>query len=56
MMALGFCNGESVGVVVEEVQPLIEDYSSTRTSVSAQAREVTSPHGHSAVPWLTFCC
>ena len=44
MLALGFCNWESVPLLVEEIQPLIEDYSSTRTSVSAQALEVTSLH------------
>ena len=44
MLALGFCNSESVGMLLEEVQPLIDDYSSTRTSVSAQALEVTSHH------------
>ena len=42
MLALGFCNAESVGVVVEEMQALIEDYSSTRTSVSAHALEVNT--------------
>lgn len=42
MLALGFCNSESVGMLLEEVQPLIDDYSSTRTSVSAQALEVCS--------------
>ena len=46
MLALGFCNSESVGMLLEEVQPLIDDYSSTRTSVSAQALEVTSHHAH----------
>ena len=40
MLALGFCNSESVSMLLEEVQPLIDDYSSTRTSVSAQALEV----------------
>lgn len=44
MLALGFCNWESVPLLVEEIQPLIEDYSSTRTSVSAQALEVISLH------------
>ncbi len=42
MLALGFCNCESVPLLLEEVQGLIEEYSSTRTSVSAQALEVTS--------------
>lgn len=47
MLALGFCNSESVGMLLEEIQPLIDDYSSsTRTSVSAQALEVTRHHGH----------
>ncbi|KAL3146697.1 hypothetical protein ABBQ32_000921 [Trebouxia sp. C0010 RCD-2024] len=45
MLALGFCNSESVGMLLEEVQPLIDDYSSTRTSVSAQALEFMMPQG-----------
>lgn len=48
MLALGFCNSESVGMLVEEMQPLIDDYSSTRTSVSAQALEMTS---HDTAPF-----
>lgn len=44
MLALGFCNRESVGMLLEELQTLIDDYSSTRTSVSAQALEVISHH------------
>ena len=44
MLALGFCNRESVGMLLEELQTLIDDYSSTRTSVSAQALEVISKH------------
>lgn len=40
MLALGFCNSESVSLLMEEMQVLIEDYSTTRTSVSAQALEV----------------
>ena len=46
MLALGFCSSESVPVLLEEIQGLIEEYSSTRTSVSAQALEVTSLNGH----------
>ncbi len=42
MLALGFCNSESVPLLLEEIQSLIEDYSSTKTSVSAQALEVIS--------------
>ena len=42
MLALGFCNAESVGMLLEEIQPLIEEYSSTKTSVSAQALEVNT--------------
>ena len=54
MLALGFCNSESVGMLVEEMQPLMDDYSSTRTSVSAQALEVTSQHLHTTLRaiWL----
>lgn len=40
MLALGFCNSESLSLLLEEVQLLIEDYSNTRTSVSTQALEV----------------
>ena len=40
MLALGFCNSENVSLLMEEMQVLIEDYSTTRTSVSAQALEV----------------
>lgn len=40
MLALGFCHSESVPLLMDEVQMLIEDYSTTRTSVSAQALEV----------------
>ena len=42
MLALGFCNSESVSMLMEEIQPLIEEYSSTKTSVSAQALEVNN--------------
>ena len=42
LLALGFCYCESVPLLLEETQGLIEEYSSTRTSVSAQALEVTS--------------
>lgn len=45
MLALGFCNAESVGMLLEEIQPLIEEYSSTKTSVSAQALEFMMPQG-----------
>ena len=43
MLALGYCNVASVPLLMEEIQTLIEDYSSTRTSVSAQALEVRLP-------------
>lgn len=43
MLALGSCNSESVPLLLEEMQMLIEDYSTTRTSVSAQALEVNRP-------------
>ena len=49
MLALGFCNAESVGMLLEEIQPLIEEYSSTKTSVSAQALEVNTHR------WCSAC-
>lgn len=52
MLALGFCNSESVAMLLEELQPLMDDYSSTRTSVSAQALEVISHHALTAPAWL----
>lgn len=45
MLALGFCNEDSVPMLLEEIQPLIEEYSSTKTSVSAQALEVYGSDG-----------
>ncbi|KAL0053523.1 hypothetical protein WJX82_006983 [Trebouxia sp. C0006] len=45
LLALGFCNCESVPLLLEEMQGLIEEYSSTRTSVSAQALEFMMPQG-----------
>lgn len=42
MLALGFCNADSMSLLLEEMQILVEDYSTTRTSVSAQALEVNS--------------
>ena len=42
MLALGFCNADSLSLLLEEMQILVEDYSTTRTSVSAQALEVNS--------------
>ena len=53
MLALGFCSSDSVPVLLEEIQGLIEEYSSTRTSVSAQALEVTSLNGPL---WLKCPC
>lgn len=52
MLALGFCNSDSVAMLLEELQPLMDDYSSTRTSVSAQALEVISHHALTAPAWL----
>lgn len=56
MLALGFCNSESVGMLLEELQPLTDDYSTTRTSVSAQALEVTSHHALTTPRHLAVSC
>ncbi len=36
MLALGYCSPANVPALMEEIQPLIDDYSSIRTSVSMQ--------------------
>ena len=50
ILALGFCNSESLSLLLEEMQLLIEDYSNTRTSVSTQALEV-----YDLPSCLSFC-